>query len=536
MATEKRASPPDARPGPSEDLTPPTTPSRPRSTVARRLLVSYVVVLLAFALTMGLSLHDMRASALEAELLRSGYVPLQLYLGEALAEQNVLATQLNHITTAKNPADVHEWIDTATRARPLTFATARRNAEKIVSDDTSVEAFRVEVVRELGKIEDELKSDPDTFARLFQSLSVDDRAAAERIHSELVKREADAAQRLRSLKGRVEERMATLSEFAQARERRSIQLLIGLSLLTMLVGVAISLYARRILRPLGLVTERAKAVAAGDLTPREVIADDSEIGELAQTFESMVSAIKSARADLVQAERLATIGKMAAHITHEIRNPLSSIGLNLELLEGEIAEGRSEGQDAANAKETRELLSAIKNETSRLARISEQYLSVARRPSPTLELDSVSDLARELLAFVKPELDQHGVTATFEADPQAPSVPIDESQLRQAFLNLVRNAREAMPAGGQIKIRVEAAAGGGVDVCVDDEGPGIPEDVRASIFDPFFTTKQRGTGLGLAVTREIIEAHHGIIVCEALEPHGTRFRIHLPPASLDTVL
>ena len=497
---------------------------RPRATVVRRLLASYGVLLVAFAVTMGLSLRDMRASAREAELVRSGYVPLQLYLGEALSQQNVLATQLNHITTAKNPADVREWIDTATRARPITFATARKTAEKLGSDEPSVAAFGSEVVRELDKIEEDLKADTDAFARLFQLLALDDRVPAERAHNELVKREADAAQRLRALKGKVEDRMASLSETAQSRERRSIQLLIGLSVLTMLVGFFISLYARRILRPLAQVTERANSVAAGDLTQREAPSDASEIGELARTFESMVGAIRSARSDLVQAERLATIGKMAAHITHEIRNPLSSIGLNLDLLEGEIAEG------SETSKETRELLSAIKAETSRLARISEQYLSVARRPSPTLEVDSVGDLARELLAFLKPELDRHAVTVDTTIDAGAPDVPIDESQLRQALLNLVRNAREAMPDGGVIGVRVEGAEGGGVDVCVDDDGPGIPEEARASIFDPFFTTKQRGTGLGLAVTREIVEAHRGVIVCEAREPRGTRFRIHLPAA------
>ncbi len=513
----------------------PTAPTslaarRSRSTVARRLLVSYLVVLAAFSLTMGLSLRDMRASASEAELLRSGYVPLQLHLGEALAEQNVLATQLNHITTAKNSADVREWIDTATRARPLTFATARGTAANIQSDDPAVAAFRDEALRDLDKIQEDLRTDPETFARLFQLLSVEDRAAAEKVHSDLVKREADAAQRLRTLKGRVEDRMAKLGEIAQTRESRSLKLLVALSALTLLVGVAISLYARRILRPLALVTERAKAVARGDLTPREVVADESEIGELAQTFENMVSAIKDARAELVQAERLATIGKMAAHITHEIRNPLSSIGLNLELLESELGEARSPAEAPKNEEETRELLAAIKKETARLSRISEQYLSVARRPSPTLEVDSVTDLARELLAFVKPELDQHGVTAELVAE-DAPLVPMDESQLRQALLNLVRNAREAMSSGGRIVVRVESAAGGGVDVCVDDDGPGIPEEARASIFDPFFTTKQRGTGLGLAVTREIVEAHRGIIVCEPREPRGTRFRIHLPSAA-----
>ncbi len=130
---------------------------------------------------------------------------------------------------------------------------------------------------------------------------------------------------------------------------------------------------------------------------------------------------------------------------------------------------------------------------------------------------------------MRPELDRAGVKLQIEEDSDLPEVDLDESQLRQALLNLIRNAREAMPKGGELVVAVRNAAGG-VEIHVDDDGPGIPEDVRASIFDPFFTTKQRGTGLGLAVTREIIEAHGGTIRCEPRAPHGTRFLIALPGA------
>ena len=313
--------------------------------------------------------------------------------------------------------------------------------------------------------------------------------------------------------------MASLTTEARRREERSVQLLVGLGLLTLLVGVTTSLYARRVLAPLSAVTARAKAVARGDLTPREVVATNDEIGELATTFEGMVAAIQRARAELVQAERLATIGKMAAHITHEIRNPLSAIGLNLELLEEEVAE--------SGEQESIALCAAIKSEVERLSRIAEQYLSVARRPRPRLLRERVDDLVRELLAFIVPELDRAGVTSRIEIEDDVPEVDLDESQLRQALINLVRNAREAMPRGGVIAVGV-VRAGPSVEIRVDDEGAGVPAELRASIFDPFFTTKQRGTGLGLAVTREIVEAHGGSIHCEPRAEGGTRFRIVLP--------
>lgn len=494
-----------------------------KRTLVRRILSSYAILLFAFAITFSLSFRDMRASAEEASSLRSAYVPLSLSIGEALAAQNVLSAQLNHITSAKNPTDVREWIETATRARPITFEAIDHALEGLAGEDPDARELKAEIKRELGQVEELLAPDAEDFGRLFRLLSEGNRRDADRAHGELIKRHADAAARLRALKGKVEGKMENLAALGQARERRSLTMLTLLSLLTLLVGVGISLYARRLLQPVERITARAKAVASGDLVPEPAPDDSSEIGELASTFENMVEALRDARTELVHAERLATIGKMAAHITHEIRNPLSSIGLNLELLEGEIAE-----TPGASAKESLALLASIRSETQRLSRIAEQYLSVARRPSPTLEAESIEDLLAEFAAFVRPEMEQKKITLRLEVEADLPEVSIDESQIRQAILNLVRNAREAIGEGGTITLSVGRAVGGGIDVLVDDDGPGIPEDVRASIFDPFFTTKARGTGLGLAVTREIIEAHGGLIVCEARSPRGTRFRIHLP--------
>lgn len=503
---------------------------RARRTVAGRLLASFLVVLAAFALTVGWSVEALRAASRDAELLRAGYAPLLLRIGEVLAEQNVFNAQLNHITAARNPGDVREWIETARRTRPLAFSLLRDAADRLagagggaalkVPPPPEVRRFGEEIVAEAAAVERLLAAAPERFAQLFQALSVGDRDVAERARDELVKREAEGAQRLRAMKSRVEERMASLSAAAERREARSMQLLLGLGALTLLVGVGTSLHARRVLAPLTAMTERAKAVARGDLAPREVLATADEIGELATTFEGMVAAIRRARAELVQAERLATIGKMAAHITHEIRNPLSSIGLNLELLEEEIAR-------SPEGKESAQLALAIRAEVDRLSRIAEQYLSVARRPRPELAPERLEDLVEELAAFVTPELDRSQVSLRVEVDGDGPEILVDEAQLRQALLNLIRNAREAMPRGGAIVIAVRHRDGA-AEITVDDTGPGIPEELRASIFDPFFTTKQRGTGLGLAVTREIIEAHAGTIECEARRGAGTRFRITLP--------
>jgi signal transduction histidine kinase len=173
---------------------------------------------------------------------------------------------------------------------------------------------------------------------------------------------------------------------------------------------------------------------------------------------------------------------------------------------------------------------AIKREIERLADLSDEYLRMARQPAPSLERDSMGDLVREVVEFTKPELSRANVFCQVEIEEGLPVVAFDEAQIRQALLNLIRNAREALhPSGGALWLRVLASQSrDGIELVVDDDGAGITEEIREQVFDPFFTTKERGTGLGLALTRQIIEAHGGTIVCEPRAPRGTRFHIHLP--------
>jgi signal transduction histidine kinase len=313
-----------------------------------------------------------------------------------------------------------------------------------------------------------------------------------------------------------------LLERARAREVLAIRLLVALSVLTVLVGVLMAFYARRVLRPLGAVTERARAVARGDLEPRQAVVSDDEIGELAGTFEQMVAAIARANEQLVAAERLATIGKMAAHVTHEIRNPLSSIALNLELLEEQLP-----SQDA----EAGALFRAIGKEVERLSGLSRQYLAFARSKLPTREPEDVGALVEEAVGFVRLELQKHDIRVTLDLQPGLSPVLCDEGQIKQVILNLLQNARDAMPGGGEIVVSVRAE-GEEVVIAVDDQGPGVPEELRERLFEPFYTTKSHGTGLGLAITQHIASSHGGSIACEvAPGGKGARFVLRLSARS-----
>jgi signal transduction histidine kinase/HAMP domain-containing protein len=251
------------------------------------------------------------------------------------------------------------------------------------------------------------------------------------------------------------------------------------------------------------------------------------------------------KARLLQSERLATVGRMAAQIAHEIRNPLSSIGLNAELLEDDLA-GREEG---------RRLLKAIQTEVDRLAAITEDYLRYARLPSPQRAPGDLNAVARSLCEFLAPEAASRGVKLVPELAADLPTLRLDEAQLRQALLNLVRNAfevlegggpelpaeaelqdaarrgaaRRAHSRGGVIKISTRELADA-VELAISDDGPGIPPEIVDRIFEPFFSTKSGGTGLGLALTLQIIEGHGGQLRVETTPGAGATFLIRFPLA------
>lgn len=501
-----------------------------RRTVAKRVLLSYALVTAAFALVAGWGVFALRSASRDADLMRSGYLPLSLVLRDLVANQDTWNTQLNHITTARNPADKRVWFDTALRiGRPRSFAKVRAASQRAFASasDESVRSLGQELTRETSSIEQFVAADRELVTQLFQALDRGQADRADSLRDQLVTRGLEAKERMSQLEQRVQHSVDLLLDAATARERLAIQLLVALAVFTLLVGLAMALYARRVLKPLAEVTERAKAVARGDLTPHPIVASADEIGELATTFENMVAAIARANEQLLSNERLAAIGKMAAHVTHEVRNPLSSIALNVELLEEELAEHEQ-------AKESVVLLRAIKAEVERLTSVTEQYLSVARRQPVRLEEEDLGEVVGEACRFVKPDFERHGVGLAVELDRELPRVKVDEGQIKQALFNLLRNAREAMTGPGDVTVSVKSASGGGVDITVDDQGRGLDDEARSRLFEPFFTTKGRGTGLGLAITRQIVEAHGGTITCEARPTAGTRFWIHLPPQSAST--
>jgi signal transduction histidine kinase len=227
----------------------------------------------------------------------------------------------------------------------------------------------------------------------------------------------------------------------------------------------------------------------------------------------------------LRAERLAVIGAMSARLAHEIRNPLSSITLNIDLVRDEVDTLSKDMTSAAN--EARSLLQSIGSEVRRIQRVTEDYLQFARMPKPRRELVFLNEVLAEGLTFMESLFSATRVNVRTEFDPSLPAIEADEGQLWQAILNLVRNALEAMPQGGTLVVST-AQRGSNVILTVRDTGKGMTEQERQQLFKPFFSTKSSGTGLGLPLTQQIIAEHGGSIRCESVPSQGATFVIELP--------
>lgn len=235
-----------------------------------------------------------------------------------------------------------------------------------------------------------------------------------------------------------------------------------------------------------------------------------------------ISEQKVLQNQILQSERLAIIGKMAAKVAHEIRNPLSSISLNAEMLQDEIS-----AYDRNDTNEATSLLKSIIREIDRVSALTDEYLQFSRMPVSQPMKANFDELILDMKESLDGELKQKKIDLEFQPAPHALRVRIDRAQFRRALLNIIRNAIEAMPQGGKINITAEQQNEKAI-LHIQDSGIGIPEEMVDKIFDPFFTTKDFGTGLGLAVTQQVIGEHGGQIACSSKLGVGTRFSIELP--------
>jgi signal transduction histidine kinase len=264
------------------------------------------------------------------------------------------------------------------------------------------------------------------------------------------------------------------------------------------------------------------AVALGQVAVRERRAR-GEVERLNTELTGTLSRLQAAQDELLVAERMATVGRLSLKVAHEVRNPISAIELNAEMLQ-DIVQDRS----GTDMEEAAGLVTSIRDQVNTLDALTEEYLAFARFPKPHFEEESVNVLVKELADFVRPVATRQGLTIHVDLDPSVPLIELDRGLLRQAVHNLVKNGMETLSRGGELTLATRTAAGA-IEIVVSDTGAGIPRDVAGRLFEPFFTTKPQGTGLGLSIARQITEEHGGELRWEdGPGGRGATFVIRLP--------
>jgi len=322
---------------------------------------------------------------------------------------------------------------------------------------------------------------------------------------------------------------ASVDEFAPPFARTRLVNLGLMLLVAAVISVAFLLMTRRMTRSLRSLTTAADEVAAGNFEPTLPAAGGDEVGKLSAAFAIMVEQVHDMLRRIQEGRQMAVIGQFASQLSHEIRNPLTSIKLNLQSLQRDASSGRIPGDSA------RPVVICLR-EVSRLDRVVRGVLNVARTRAPTREPCSVHAAVADALEVLRAQLEEQGVDVQEDLRGSEDTVRGDAEQLKGVFLNLFLNAVEAMPEGGTLRISTETRDAAQerarvIRVRVADEGPGVSPELRERIFEPFFSTKEEGVGFGLALAQHAVEEHGGRLKLEeSATGVGAVFVVELPLA------
>jgi signal transduction histidine kinase len=301
---------------------------------------------------------------------------------------------------------------------------------------------------------------------------------------------------------------------------------------------------RWIARPISQLMKGIESMAKGQLNTQIDLKGEDELSELAQAFNQMAMDLKEAHEKIVQeseaklelerslrqSEKLATVGQLASGLAHEIGTPLNIIAGRADLTMRKVGDN----------KEAKKNLRIIVQQTERITKIIQQLLGFVRKKKPEQRSLDLGPLLESTLDFLDQQIEKQGVRIIKDLDDNLPLVLGDPDQLQQVFLNLMVNAVQAMPKGGELRLvatpqwiskeGLEEGQRQYVEICVKDTGTGMKREVMENIFNPFFTTKanDQGTGLGLTVSHGIIQDHEGWVKVESEVGKGSVFKVYLP--------
>ena len=298
---------------------------------------------------------------------------------------------------------------------------------------------------------------------------------------------------------------------------------------TMLVGMFVLVYlAFRFTKPVDMLVAGANQVAQGKLYVSLPVTGSDEMGHLAETFNQMVERLRENRKlqeRLNEAEKSSLLGRFAASVAHEVRNSLNFINLSIDQMRAKRGEERT-------ARELDRNLGNIKEELNRLNRLVNEFLAAGRQAPPKLAPCDLSAMVRDAVTLVEKQAKSQNITIAAALADDLPEIQADAAQMKTCFLNILTNAVQAMPDGGRIRITAERVRKPddheSLEVRFADTGPGIPAEEREKVFAPYFSTKTTGFGLGLAITRKIVEDHGGRIYVSGGATSGVEMVVELP--------
>ncbi|MFX0208998.1 MAG: cache domain-containing protein, partial [Candidatus Hodarchaeota archaeon] len=314
-------------------------------------------------------------------------------------------------------------------------------------------------------------------------------------------------------------------------QKKTVTIFLGITLAGMIVAFIVSSFlAKGVLQPIKDLVSASGRWAKGDLDYHVKTMRKDEIAELAETFNLMASSLRErderlkeyTQQQIMKSERLATLGQLAAGVAHEINNPLGTISIYTQMILDEL------GKDNDSCRES---LQVVMKQTNRAGRIVKDLLEFARQSEPEMRPLNINDILRKAIAITTHPAELQNIRLAIKLAPELPDIQGDSDKLQQVFVNIIINAIQAMPEGGELNFNTRITDDSkGIEIEISDTGCGIPQEHLSKLFDPFFSTKStgEGTGLGLSVSLGIVQRHNGTIDVKSKVGEGSTFIVRFP--------
>ncbi|MCA9562574.1 MAG: HAMP domain-containing histidine kinase [Myxococcales bacterium] len=495
-----------------------------------KIFIAFTIVVLLFGAVLFFNVSRLGQQFDATNIVNRSLVPVRLWLSEAESELRQLSLEVTKDGGVPGAETLRGLVETVLPRIEVRVAQSGRVLSQVAASVPELRPRSVLTGLEsrlggLASRTGQLRTELINLANFFETDAPPNEIAA--AHTTLVALLNQTKAQVGSLSRQSTAVVGGALVWAGEQQRRNALYIVLTTAGAMSLALVVMWWTALTLRPLTKLSESVRKLQGGAYETVDVTARN-EIGHLASEFNQMVialrhgqEALQNAHRQAIEAERMATIGRMTSQITHELRNPLSSIALNIELIQEELR------ADSGTSPEIFEGLSAMMREIDQLTGITAEYLEFARLPQLDPDLEDLNALVFSLLDFHGPDIAQQGVRVKTDLEPSLPPLLLDGAQLRRAILNLIRNGVEAMPEGGELVVRTRIDDGWGV-IEVVDSGQGLTADAKEQIFNPFFTTKPRGTGLGLPMTKQIVAQHGGEVHVREGTAGGCVFEVRLP--------